>query len=317
MDRTADEASNFAKGLRDHYGVELWMIGPSYGSEYESAIVTIESIVVPKDNRRKGVGSDVMFEVIRWADKNNYILALSPSADFGGKITGLKRFYKRFGFVPNKGRNKDFRTAKARIRYPKVKKIGIRKEVEIMSSDKKGFWDEFIDGFSTKEAAAIDGFLDGGKELNGPQFTSVREVAEGNKKAASFQAGSRVAFERSLEAQFSYEDIPPEDVKGTVVAVRTAHGTATIDPMSNRVFALWDDGKVRSFEPRHLERLTEKQAANYRIVVADRMDLSALFYASGEDLVHKATENLWSLKQGEEGFVLERLFSEDGKPLKV
>ena len=128
MQRIADEASTFAQGLRSRYGVDLWMIGPSYGSEHAPAIVTIESIVVPKENRRQGVGSSVMFDVIRWADKNGYILALSPSSDFGGSVPKLRKFYKQFGFVRNLGRNKDFRTARAMIRYPKVKKVGVQEE---------------------------------------------------------------------------------------------------------------------------------------------------------------------------------------------
>jgi len=131
MQRLADEASNFAQGLRSHYGVDLWMIGPSYGSEHAPAIVTIESIVVPKENRRQGVGSNVMFDVIRWADQNNYILALTPSSDFGGKVPKLRKFYKQFGFVRNLGRNKDFRTARAMIRYPKKKKTGVAEETEM------------------------------------------------------------------------------------------------------------------------------------------------------------------------------------------
>lgn len=185
-------------------------------------------------------------------------------------------------------------------------------------SDKFGFWDDFIDEFSTREATSIDSFL-GGQHFNNPQFSSMRELAQKEKKASEFQAGTRVEFEGSLEAKFSYDDPPPAGVEGTVVAVRTAHGNTTVDPM-NRVFALWDDGKIRSTEPHHLKRTKTKQASNYRMVVGDGMDLSDFFRAAGgrnDELVHKATQDLWSLKEEGGNYVLERLFSEEGKPLKV
>ena len=47
------------------------------------------------------------------------MLSLSPSTDFGASsVSRLTKFYRRFGFKPNKGRNKDFRTRDTMLRNP-------------------------------------------------------------------------------------------------------------------------------------------------------------------------------------------------------
>ena len=92
------------------------------GDEYEPHIVPIDSIVVPKEKRGQGIGSQIMERLIDWADENNYILGLDPSSDFGSSVTKLRKFYGRFGFVRNLGRKKDYRTRLAMIRYPGSKR---------------------------------------------------------------------------------------------------------------------------------------------------------------------------------------------------
>ena len=61
-----------------------------------------------------------MTRLINYADEVGKPILLSPSNDFGGSVTRLKEFYGRFGFVPNKGRNKDYRFSETYIRYPKT-----------------------------------------------------------------------------------------------------------------------------------------------------------------------------------------------------
>lgn len=79
--------------------------------------VELCSIVVEKDQRKNKVGSRFMEELVFLADRHNVFLALTPTTDFGAtSVTRLRKFYKRFGFVRNLGRNKDFRTMNAMIR---------------------------------------------------------------------------------------------------------------------------------------------------------------------------------------------------------
>lgn len=78
--------------------------------------ITLSRIVVPKDQRGQGTGTKAMQALVDYADRTGQRIALSPSADFGGNKNRLKEFYRRFGFVENKGRNKDFAISETMIR---------------------------------------------------------------------------------------------------------------------------------------------------------------------------------------------------------
>jgi GNAT superfamily N-acetyltransferase len=78
------------------------------GGVDKSGYATLSRIEVPKDLRNQGLGSQVMKDLLAEADATGVTMALSPSSDFGGNKSRLTEFYKRFGFVPNSGRNKDF-----------------------------------------------------------------------------------------------------------------------------------------------------------------------------------------------------------------
>ena len=79
---------------------------------------TLSRVVVPKEMRGQGVGSDFMDELVRAADADGSVLQLTPSSDFGGNKNRLKEFYKRFGFVENKGRSKDYELFESMYRRP-------------------------------------------------------------------------------------------------------------------------------------------------------------------------------------------------------
>ncbi len=80
--------------------------------------IDLSRIVVPKELRGQGIGSTVMQDLIDYADQSGKQVRLSPTSDFGGSPTRLKKFYKEFGFVENRGRNKDFSTRETMIRNP-------------------------------------------------------------------------------------------------------------------------------------------------------------------------------------------------------
>lgn len=83
------------------------------------ANATLAKVVVPKADRGTGLGSDFMSALTKAADDDGATLALSPSGDFGGSKARLVDFYKRFGFVPNKGRNIDYEISESMLRIPK------------------------------------------------------------------------------------------------------------------------------------------------------------------------------------------------------
>lgn len=95
---TANDVERFAKSL----GVDLSL---SDGTKH----ITVNKIVVPKNARGQGIGSQIMSAVSEYADAAQKTVALTPSTDFGGSSKKrLAEFYKRFGFKENKGKSRDF-----------------------------------------------------------------------------------------------------------------------------------------------------------------------------------------------------------------
>jgi GNAT superfamily N-acetyltransferase len=86
-----------------HPGVTFDLLQSGDGMPAELA-----RIIVEKGQRGQGVGSEFMRDLSARADADNALLKLTASSDFGGSKSRLIDFYKRFGFVENKGRNRDF-----------------------------------------------------------------------------------------------------------------------------------------------------------------------------------------------------------------
>jgi len=111
-----DSPQNFASQIREKFGIDFWLSSAHQG---EPPLVSLDSIRVPPERQGEGVGKIVMSSLIDWADSNGFVIALTPSSGFGGKLSSLREFYSKFGFVPNTGKIKDFRTRETFIRYPK------------------------------------------------------------------------------------------------------------------------------------------------------------------------------------------------------
>jgi predicted GNAT family N-acyltransferase len=73
-------------------------------------------IIIPKEKRKEGIGSEVMQKIVDYADEVGKDIRLTPSTDFGATSTArLKRFYSGFGFV----KNKDYEFKDLMVRYHK------------------------------------------------------------------------------------------------------------------------------------------------------------------------------------------------------
>lgn len=106
------DAKSLSKNIEDKYNVKLDLFETDKD-------ISLSKIVVPKETRGKGIGTSAMEEIINYADINNKRILLTPSTDFGGtSVDRLKDFYKGFGFVENKGKNKDFTTKETMYRNP-------------------------------------------------------------------------------------------------------------------------------------------------------------------------------------------------------
>ena len=161
------------------------------------------------------------------------------------------------------------------------------------------------------------------KALGSSSFTAMQALTEMGKKVKGLQvpqiAGTRVRFVASLGAVLTYDNVPDPEIAGTVITVKTADGPLT--DLDGRVFVAWDDGEFRTIQAEHLRLAgpSRKHASTVRMFVSNLGDISGLFKnaSNGEELIHKATKDLWSFKQNGDGYVISRLFDDTGKPLKV
>lgn len=176
-------------------------------------------------------------------------------------------------------------------------------------------WERLIrTGFARN--SDVDRFLQG-RTLDGSSNRCVLDVAKSPKGLElPVFSGTRVAFKASEEALFTYRKCPEDGTEGTVVTVRTACGD--LNTYDGRVFVLWDDRSMTPIHTRHLRRARtpKRVATTFRKVVGSNVDLKG-FAKRGNDLVHKATKDLWAFRQDGDQFVIERLFEDNGTPLKV
>lgn len=84
----------------------------------KNGVISLSQIVVAKGERGTGKGTAAMQALVDYADRSGQRIVLTPSSDFGGNKKRLVSFYKRFGFVENKGKNKDFTTMESMYREP-------------------------------------------------------------------------------------------------------------------------------------------------------------------------------------------------------
>lgn len=75
---------------------------------YEAAHkIELMQIIVPDEMRGGGIGTEAIKAIQRYAKSVNKPIVIRPAAERGRK-GDLERFYRRLGFVHNRGRNKDF-----------------------------------------------------------------------------------------------------------------------------------------------------------------------------------------------------------------
>lgn len=70
-------------------------------------LMVLHAIVVPKDMRGRGLGTSIMKKLVLTARRHNCVFMLSPDDSLGATSKErLRRFYKRFGFIDNRGKRK-------------------------------------------------------------------------------------------------------------------------------------------------------------------------------------------------------------------
>lgn len=88
-------------------------------SETADNYLEIGMIVIKERFRGSGYGTEIMGRIVKYCDMYGKKAHLTPTNEFGSNKKRLRNFYKEFGFVSNKGVNKDFRVKDTMIRLPK------------------------------------------------------------------------------------------------------------------------------------------------------------------------------------------------------
>lgn len=106
-----------AKNIKEKLGLESFSV-----SENDKDI-TLTMIKVPKNIQKKGIGTQAMEELSKIADESGkrIVLTTGQRDDIHGTTSKnrLIKFYKKFGFVENKGKNKDWSIIENMYRQPK------------------------------------------------------------------------------------------------------------------------------------------------------------------------------------------------------
>lgn len=100
--------------LARHADIEL------YASEGDRGIV-LSLVRVPDAERGKGKASAAMRDVLAYADATGQRVGLTPERMGAGGLSKaeLTSWYRNLGFVPNRGRNKDFAFSETMVREPR------------------------------------------------------------------------------------------------------------------------------------------------------------------------------------------------------
>lgn len=119
---TEDAIHAFADKVKDELGLnkfDLWV------SSKNPKVIGLRYIIIGKDKQAEGTGTKAMNMLCKYADEHGLKILLSPS-DKDSRLgttskSRLVDFYKRFGFVENKGKLKDFAFMDSMYRNPKIK----------------------------------------------------------------------------------------------------------------------------------------------------------------------------------------------------
>lgn len=150
---------------------------------------------------------------------------------------------------------------------------------------------------------------------------SVVELTDAYRKQDNVElpvkSGTRVSFVGWLESYMSYNNPPTNKQQGTVVTAK--EGTNNVTSHNEHVFVKFDDGKLLAVHTSHLKYVShDEDVKTASITLTALSDLDRFMMASTGQLVHKATKDLWSFDKDVNGnIVVERLYTEDGQPLKL
>jgi hypothetical protein len=104
-----DSLETIARNVERRHGIKFHV------TRHHGNDIKLHNFEVPKEKRGQGIGTWALKNLTKGADKSGKRIVLTAVPEKGKKAK-LDKFYKSFGFVPNKGRNKDFSISDTMIR---------------------------------------------------------------------------------------------------------------------------------------------------------------------------------------------------------
>jgi len=81
--------------------------------------ITLSKLIVPKERRGEGLGTEAMQDLGRYADQEQALVQLTPSKDYGARsLKRLMDFYKNVGYEENVGPRRDLSLTESMYRTP-------------------------------------------------------------------------------------------------------------------------------------------------------------------------------------------------------
>jgi GNAT superfamily N-acetyltransferase len=101
-----NKISTFERTLQSLYP-EIDRVGIYFDANNQS--IFISDFYIKPENRRQGIGTKIMNSITKFADEVKLPIVLIPEPeDDVMTVSELISFYKKFGFVLNKGKQKDY-----------------------------------------------------------------------------------------------------------------------------------------------------------------------------------------------------------------
>lgn len=95
-------------------------LGVLVDADYDGESIYLGRLVVPKVRRCSGIGSRAMTDIAGLADRHRVFVTLIPTKELGAdSVVRLRRFYRRFGFVDNRGAYKNAEISESMYRVPR------------------------------------------------------------------------------------------------------------------------------------------------------------------------------------------------------
>jgi len=201
------DVDEFATNLEAELGLKSLHMFSSKGD------LKLQTIIVEKDKRKQGVGTQAMERIVEYADEKGFRVILTPAVrdDFQGVTSRsrLVKFYKRFGFVENKGRNKDFTISESMYRESVVGDGKTDSLVTVSKREKVAV--DSLSSFDDFKSRLYDG------KVKADEFKSAFESVVANKDSILSEISSMTKpgiFKRFSGLEYRYKSEKKDRVIG-------------------------------------------------------------------------------------------------------